>query len=370
MATYQRSDLASTSTLFSEAVSSLQGLDVTALLKNNLGTLEGLAIFGTGTETSIVLIAGAATITLSGDFHVDLVTGPGAHVTGQLTGLSQDTAQGNIERLSNFSLALDFTVASTAGGGISLTGAPDFYGILSGADQILGGAQNDVLAGLAGADRLNGGPGADRMHGGAGSDFYFVDNVGDVVNEAGGGGIDTVFASVSYRLLDRVHVIGAVENLTLTGAALKGSGNGLANRIVGDTLSNTLDGGRGNDKLLGGAGNDILIGGIGRDLTTGGAGNDIFRFAAQADSTGTPYDTILDFDDRGNDRIDLARVYSGKLQYIHDAAFSAAAQVRINDVAGRDVVVEVNIGGSLAADMQIRLASTTLASMTSSDFIL
>jgi hypothetical protein len=40
--------------------------------------------------------------------------------------------------------------------------------------------------------------------------------------------------------------------------------------------------------------------------------------------------------------------------------------VRINDVAGAEVLVEVNT----AADEQIRLTATTLASMNAADFFL
>ena len=58
------------------------------------------------------------------------------------------------------------------------------------------------------------------------------------------------------------------------------------------------------------------------------------------------------------------------MTYRHNLGFTAAGQVRINDIAGPDLLVQVNTGGSLAADFAIRLAATTLGSMTGSDFIL
>ena len=58
------------------------------------------------------------------------------------------------------------------------------------------------------------------------------------------------------------------------------------------------------------------------------------------------------------------------MTYRHNGAYTAAGQVRINDVAGADLLVEVNTGGTLAADFAVRLTNTTLASMTATDFVL
>jgi serralysin len=129
--------------------------------------------------------------------------------------------------------------------------------------------------------------------------------------------------------------------------------------LVGNGGNDTLLGRDGNDVLSGGIGNDLLAGGLGRDVHTGGAGNDVFRFSALAESpVGNP-DIITDFDDASDDRIDVSTVFG-----------AALGQLRVNDIAGADLVVEVNTGGSLAADFAVRLAGTTLAGMSASDFFL
>jgi Ca2+-binding RTX toxin-like protein len=152
-----------------------------------------------------------------------------------------------------------------------------------GDDELYGGAGNDLLDGMAGADTMFGGPG---------NDTYRVDDAGDVVSEetvAGvdDGGIDTVQNSISYTLGR------SVENLTLTGtAAINGTGNELANKIIGNAAANILSGGGGNDTINGGAGDDRLVGGAGKNTLTGGTGSDTFVFGpADANST----DKVVDF---------------------------------------------------------------------------
>ena len=135
-------------------------------------------------------------------------------------------------------------------------------------DTLSGLGGNDRLFGHGGNDMLDGGAGADTMRGGAGNDSYVADNENDTVDEQhnGGAGTDTVLSSFSFSLAASAHVLGTLENLTLTGgAAIDGTGNGLDNAIIGNVAANTLDGNGGNDHLDGGAGADTLRGGAGDD---------------------------------------------------------------------------------------------------------
>jgi Ca2+-binding RTX toxin-like protein len=152
----------------------------------------------------------------------------------------------------------------------------------NGNDTLQGGNGNDTIEGGNGNDYLDGWTGADVMHGGAGNDTYYVDEVNDVVSEAGftglsygdTGGIDEVQTSLTrYALPDSTDTNiatyrGNIENLTYVGHGgnFTGIGNALGNVITGGYGNDTLSGGGGNDTLVGGAGNDTLDGGIGRDI--------------------------------------------------------------------------------------------------------
>ena len=105
------------------------------------------------------------------------------------------------------------------------------------------------------------------MAGGLGDDTYVVDNTGDVVTEAAGGGTDTVQSSVT-------HTLGAeLENLVLTGAAaINGTGNALNNRSPATRAANILNGGAGADTMAGGLGNDTYVVDNAGDVVTEAAG--------------------------------------------------------------------------------------------------
>lgn len=140
--------------------------------------------------------------------------------------------------------------------------------LLSGTDT------NDLLVGDAGGNTLDGGAGADVMEGRLGDDTYIVDNVGDMVREVVGGGYDVVKSSVSHVLANEV------ESLLLQGsAAINGTGNGLANRIVGNSGNNILDGAGGSDVMLGGLGDDTYVVDDGNDrvVELAGEGTDSVR---------------------------------------------------------------------------------------------
>ncbi|WP_425504959.1 DUF4214 domain-containing protein [Rhizobium indicum] len=228
------------------------------------GTGTSAIFAGTGNALDNVITGGANADTLSGGAGNDTLDGgAGAdHLIGG-TGddiyvvdnagdvVTENAGEGNDTirtSLATYSLASLANVENLA-----YTGTAAFTGT--------GNAVANIITGGSGNDTLDGGAGGDTLTGGAGNDTYIVDDAGDVVVEAAGGGTDIVKTVLaSYTLAANV------ENLTYTGSsAFAGTGNELANAITGGAGADTLAGGAGNDTLDGGAGADTLIGGSGDD---------------------------------------------------------------------------------------------------------
>ncbi|BAY81376.1 hypothetical protein NIES267_08520 [Calothrix parasitica NIES-267] len=190
--------------------------------------------------------------------------------------------------LENIAHVEDITLTGTA---ISATGnSLDNYLVGNELDNVLnGGEGDDNLYGLEGNDTLDGGTGNDILRGGTGDDTYIIDSTSDTIIEDGG--IDTVQASINYSIAS----LSKIEDLTLIGNAISGTGNSRSNEITGNDLDNILNGGERNDTLNGGAGNDTLEGGIGNDILNGDAGDDTLEGGEGKDTLegGTGNNTLI-----------------------------------------------------------------------------
>jgi serralysin len=234
-----------------------------------------------------------------------------------------------------------------------------------------GNSLDNTVTGNSARNVLTGGAGADKMYGGLGDDFYYVDNAGDLVVESSDptlGGTDTVNSTVTYTLGNYV------ENLTMSGAAaINGTGNSVANKIIGNGAANVLSGGDGADTLVGGLGNDTLVGGQGKDVLEGGSGSDVYVFNAASESgaTSAAWDVVNDFV-RGQDKVDLRGIDANTATVANDAfttfiastaAFTAAGQLKFVDG-----VLYGNTDGDADAEFAIQL--TGITQLTTADVTL
>jgi Ca2+-binding RTX toxin-like protein len=141
----------------------------------------------------------------------------------------------------------------------------------SGADDLNGGAVDDVVIGGRGDDRLWGDRGNDRLIGDSGNDTGF----GSVDDDALFGGTGNDWLS------------GGKNDDSLFG----GRDN---DELHGNSGTDALSGGSGNDTLRGESGDDVLFGGWGTDDVRGGTGNDFVMASKGIDTLvgGTGYDTV------------------------------------------------------------------------------
>ncbi|WP_198528045.1 beta strand repeat-containing protein [Rhodobacter capsulatus] len=355
------------------------GTDIVSNVENILGSAYGDSL--TGTDYGNTILGGLGIDTIDGDSGDDSLSGDGgndllagsygndtlagglgndlidggsgydlvsyAHLgvrivadlsTGIVTGEGRDTlVAGTVEHV----------IGTAFGDGIAWSGANATY-----VDFILnGGAGNDTLTGSWGDDVLIGGTGADRMNGGRGADTFFVDAAGDVVIEDSYAydDDDLVISTINYTLGN------FLEHLTLSGAAIRGTGNFLDNQLVGNEFGNTLTGLAGNDTIIGGLGRDTMDAGIDGD-------RDDFVFTAVADSAAGAADLIRNFN-VNNDRIILSGIdanilanYDNSFTYIGGRLFTGTAgQLRYEHRDGATLVMG-DIDGDRQADLEIELS--------------
>ena len=315
------------------------------------------SLYGDGGDDVILSYAGADT--LGGGDGMDHVSIFRQSATASLafdgmaangdagTTMSDGTTVIKAEYLTVFAGSGDDTLAGGAWGDFFKGG--DGHDVLSGNggdDRLEGGAGTDSLYGGQGNDQLDGGAGADMMNGALGNDVYYVDNSGDTVVEgASAGGSDIVLSSVDFSLAGEY-----VENLVLTGDAMAGTGNGLANTITGNNDANQLSGMAGSDLLHGGGGGDRLDGGLGADTMWGGAGDDTYVVDNAGDVVSEHQ--IGSLDDGGVDTVEAVASYS-LTAYVENLALNGYQAIdgtgnsMDNRIAGN---ANVNVLKGLAGD--------------------
>jgi Ca2+-binding RTX toxin-like protein len=267
-------------TLSGGATSGAGNTSNNVLIANNNGnTLSGLSgddtlTGGTGKDT---LDGGEGTDSMAGGSGDDTyIVDNAKDVVTEVSGVGAGTDK--VQSSVNYTLGDNLENLTLSGGATSGAGNTSNNVLIANnnGNTLSGLSGDDTLTGGTGKDTLDGGVGIDSMAGGSGDDTYIVDNAKDVVTEESGAGTDTVQSSINYTLGVNL------ENLTLTGTATSGAGNGADNIIIGNNAGVMLDGGAGNDNITGGTGNDTLIGGVGSDILTGGGGTDTVSYSASS----------------------------------------------------------------------------------------
>ena len=284
---------------------------------------------GAGIDTISLLSLGGSTsgvtIDLTGITGSGLYTGAGGQIS-------------NIEKIEQL-IGSDFADTIRVGvqsGQVTIDGGAGDDLIIASTSlvELRGGAGNDTLNGGSDVDALYGGTGIDRMAGNGGNDFYLVEDAGDQVIEAAGGGYDQVTATVSW-------VLGAGQEVELIRAGINATGNELANLLQGSEGGNYLYGLGGADTLTGNGGNDTLDGGSGDDRLSGGSGDDVYYIDSLAD--------VIDEDTHGIDTVfaSISYALADTLEHLTllDGATSGAGNALANRITGNAQANALSGGG-------------------------
>jgi Ca2+-binding RTX toxin-like protein len=244
----QRGDLFRTATLGTETGETLTGTGEADYI--NAGQGDDSVIGAAGDD---FLVGGAGNDTLDGGTGADGLLGGGgddAYLVDNARDRVIEAASGGTDRVfasTSYALAAGQEIE-----GLQLLAAT------TGDFDLTGNEFANSLVGNNSANVLNGGAGADRLNGRGGNDTYIVDNAGDQVFEAAGGGSDTVLASTSYALAAGQEIEG-LQLLSATTGNFDLTGNAFSNSLVGNNSANVLNGGAGADRLNGRGGNDTYI---------------------------------------------------------------------------------------------------------------
>ncbi|MBB6411264.1 beta strand repeat-containing protein [Mesorhizobium sangaii] len=211
-------------------------------------TLRGAAsINGIGNSIANIITGNSGSNIINGLAGADTMSGAQGNDTYYVDNAGDHVIEANGGGTDNVQAYVSFNLSGQELETLALRGAASINGTgNSAANIITGNSGNNIINGLAGAD---------TMSGAQGNDTYYVDNAGDHVIEANGGGTDNVQAYVSFNLSGQ-----ELENLALRSAAsINGTGNSTANIITGNSGNNIINGLLGNDMLSGSTGHDTFV---------------------------------------------------------------------------------------------------------------
>jgi Ca2+-binding RTX toxin-like protein len=320
-----------------DVLTNIEGLSGSSFADQLFGNANDNRLFGQG-GNDFIQGRGGNDIIDGGDGDDWLDGGAGADQIFGGAGTNDVVAYGASAAAVNADLqAFTFTGGDAAGdtySGVEGVSGSSFGDQLFGnasANRLFGQGGNDFIQGRGGNDIIDGGNGDDWLDGGAGGDQIF----------GGAGANDVVAYGASTAAVTVDMAAFSFSGGDATGDTYSGiegvSGSSLGDQISGDANANRLFGQAGTDTLAGRGGNDYL---------QGGNDNDIFVFANNGG-----IDTIADFDDFGNDVIQLSISGITNFQAVRAVMTQVGADVRI-DFATTDII----------------LTNTTLASMGADDF--
>ncbi|HEY9079339.1 calcium-binding protein, partial [Magnetovibrio sp.] len=263
-----------------------------------------------------------------------------------------------------------------------------------GYDIIDGGDGNDTLSSNQHGSELTGGLGTNSLTGsiyltlndvvqidtavyaGTQADYTITQNADYTYTIAGAGVNDTLTYMDQLKFLNNggtatFYQLG--RQTTLHGTGSTASGGDGKDHITGTAGSDTISTGLGDDIVIGGAGNDIINGGAGADTMTGGTGTDIFRYDSISNSSVGAGDAITDFNALGEDVIQLQGMLTGAWDGTVAAFTGTAAtfantgntQIAFNDTSK---LLQIDVNGNGAADMEITLSGVAIADLDATDF--
>ncbi|MFT6556759.1 FecR domain-containing protein [Sneathiella sp.] len=283
---------------------------------------DSLGATNVGSDTLLGGINGAV-----GSDFADSLTGSDRDYVETFAGFAgNDTIEGG----EGYDIALYNSAEQTQsvdvnlGTGIALNDGFGSSDILSGIEEVHGGALGDMLTGSSSANVLVGNGGDDSLDGGAGSDVVFA-----------GEGSDTVFGGSGYDRLDYSDSDQGIQvDYVGSGAGTVNDGTGIdlfasIEAITGSDYDDLFNGADGFDVMMGGAGDDTLNGGSGNDDLKGGVGHDVLNGGDDNDSLtgGSGLDTMNGGDgvdrfffDALSDAVDVAfnTVFNGSSDVIED----------------------------------------------------